>query len=145
MILDLRKIKRSGKDTQDFFFLYSPEDFSVDIPNTTLKLPVEVSGSVTITDNHSAYLDGEIKFSLVGECSRCLDSVEQSFITEFSEDAGTGEGSYPVINDTINLVRLVEDCILSEIPINLLCKEDCKGLCSYCGANLNDGECKCKK
>lgn len=146
MILDLRKIKRSGKDTEDFFFEYVPENFEVDIPSANLVLPVKVNGTITLTGNHTAYLEGEVSFGIEGECTRCLDMVKQEFVAFFDETAGEdAEDSYPVINDTINLTKLVEDCISAEIPITLLCKEDCKGLCVGCGANLNKQDCKCKK
>ena len=32
-----------------------------------------------------------------------------------------------------------------EFPIRFLCKDDCLGLCSKCGKNLNEGECSCEK
>ena len=32
-----------------------------------------------------------------------------------------------------------------EFPVRFLCKDDCKGLCSKCGQNLNRGECSCNK
>ena len=30
-----------------------------------------------------------------------------------------------------------------ELPFRLLCREDCKGLCPVCGANLNEMTCNC--
>ena len=41
--------------------------------------------------------------------------------------------------------RLVCDEILIQWPLKVLCKEDCKGICSKCGQNLNHGECDCEK
>jgi uncharacterized protein len=29
------------------------------------------------------------------------------------------------------------------LPVRFLCKEDCKGVCTKCGKNLNEGECEC--
>jgi len=43
----------------------------------------------------------------------------------------------------------IDELILSEMllvwPSKVLCKEDCKGICSVCGCNLNDGECGCDR
>jgi uncharacterized protein len=39
---------------------------------------------------------------------------------------------------------LVYDEVLTEWPLKVLCKEDCKGICSQCGANLNHETCSCK-
>ena len=44
----------------------------------------------------------------------------------------------------IDLKKIVDDVIIMNTPIVFLCKEDCKGLCPNCGANLNDGGCKCE-
>ena len=47
-------------------------------------------------------------------------------------------------NDKIDLSNDVRDYSLLAIPMKKLCSEDCKGLCSKCGKNLNDGPCNCK-
>ena len=42
---------------------------------------------------------------------------------------------------------LLEDAlreqVLLALPLKVICREDCKGLCPHCGANLNDGQCSC--
>jgi uncharacterized protein len=38
---------------------------------------------------------------------------------------------------------LVRDALLLELPLAPLCREDCRGLCAHCGADLNDGPCDC--
>jgi len=101
---------------------------------------------------------GDVTFSLILECSRCLTEFRKEFTEkldvfflpgfseakekELSEDevrtlfyGGKGVDLFPVIRDTI----------LLSIPMKPLCREDCKGLCPKCGKNLNDGPCGCKK
>jgi len=34
--------------------------------------------------------------------------------------------------------------LLLALPMGLVCREDCKGLCSSCGQPLNEGACDCK-
>ena len=41
--------------------------------------------------------------------------------------------------------RLVYDEILIGFPMKVLCREDCRGICAVCGANLNEGECGCDR
>ena len=52
--------------------------------------------------------------------------------------------SYVVVkNGLLDIDReLVEDLLL-EFPMKLLCKNDCKGICSKCGKNLNNNSCEC--
>ncbi len=145
MIIDLKKLRQSGKEECGFHFEYEPERELIDIPQAKLVLPVTVTGTITLTDAHSAYIEGEVLFSVSGECTRCLAYTERLFAEEFSEHVSQGdEESYPVVNDKVDLSLIVDDIIAINQPMNFLCKEDCKGICSGCGANLNYEECKCK-
>lgn len=100
-----------------------------------------------------------VKFHATSEarllCDRCLEDARKTI-----------EGSFEIIYTDLKSkredynsdteVRLIEtqkaneivldkdvtDTLLLEIPIKILCKEDCKGLCADCGANLNDALCE---
>jgi uncharacterized protein len=145
MILDLKKLKRSGKDQSDFFFEYTPESEIISLPSAEFKEAVKINGTVYLTGEHSAVVEGEVNFILSGECTRCLESAEKEFVAEFSESVGAGdEDGYPVKNDTVDLRKIVDDLIMMNMPVGFLCKEDCKGICAGCGTNLNQSECKCK-
>ena len=145
MILDLRKLKRSGKDQSDFFFLYQPHAELVDIPLAKIDGEVSVNGTVTLTGEHSCFVEGEISFTITGECTRCLKDTSNKYFAEFRESLEENNpDGYSVKNDTVDLTVIVDDYIAMNIPVSFLCDEDCKGLCAGCGTNLNDGECKCK-
>ena len=45
----------------------------------------------------------------------------------------------------LDVDKLVFSEILLSMPRKNLCKEDCKGLCLVCGANLNIAECGCDR
>ena len=45
--------------------------------------------------------------------------------------------------DFVDISSVIHDLILLEIPIKKLCSNNCKGLCSNCGINLNEFKCKC--
>ena len=64
MKLDLRKLKRSGKDQSDFFFEYVPEGELIEIPQAKLVEPVKVNGSVSLTGEHSCFVEGEVVFGI---------------------------------------------------------------------------------
>ncbi len=146
MILDLKKLKRSGKEHQEFFFNYQPERELIDIPSVEFEGDIKINGSVYLTGEHSAVIEGEVCFALVGECTRCLSRTRQEYVIELSESASGDviDDGYPVKNDTVDLSKIVDDLVMMNIPTNFLCSEDCKGICAGCGTNLNEGECKCK-
>ena len=145
MIIDLKKLKRSGKDQSDFFFEYFPESEIITIPSVEFEGAVKINGTVFLTGDHSAVVEGEVDFTLKGECTRCLELTSKQFIVEFTESVDADdEDGYPVKNDTVDLTRIIDDLVMMNMPVSFLCREDCKGLCSGCGTNLNQDECKCK-
>lgn len=88
-------------------------------------------------------------------CSRCLDEVDWEFTLDIQRKADMKQSAEDRIKnlDESNYItgmdldtdRLVCDEILIQWPLKVLCKEDCKGICSQCGQNLNHGECDCEK
>ncbi len=50
-----------------------------------------------------------------------------------------------VSEDTIDLSDVIVEQLQLQIPFQPLCKEDCKGMCAQCGADLNRGRCACAK
>ncbi len=145
MILDLRDIKKRGKDSIDFFFEYAPEKEFSDATFLEVAFPILVEGTVTLSGEHDAFVECDVTFKVKGSCTRCLAETEREYEAEIRELCEeNGEDGYPVIHDRIDLSKMVDDAVLMNLPVSFLCKEDCLGLCNKCGANLNDGECKCK-
>ena len=71
-------------------------------------------------------------------CSRCVGDVEQEFDHEFWFDLPfTRQMEFIEVDDEIR-----QEIILN-LPLRILCREDCKGICKDCGVNLNLEECHC--
>lgn len=72
-------------------------------------------------------------------CSRCLNNVEEEWSGDFLLDF--------LVDAQMEFVELDEDVrqeAILNLPQRVLCKQDCKGICSGCGADLNNEKCKCK-
>jgi uncharacterized protein len=92
------------------------------------------------------------------ECVRCLKGYERNIETTlevFAERHGAGRrrdedelerGDYMKFHDgrRLDLTDEARESLLLEIPIAPVCREDCRGLCPRCGADLNDGPCACQ-
>ncbi|MBQ0027376.1 MAG: DUF177 domain-containing protein [Lachnospiraceae bacterium] len=85
-------------------------------------------------------------------CDRCLKPVEHSIdvnadIVVFSPDYTGEEEEACEFMDGYKLD--MDEFILSEMlldwPSKILCREDCKGICTVCGKDLNNGECGCDR
>jgi uncharacterized protein len=48
-------------------------------------------------------------------------------------------------DDKLDIDELLETNFILDMDSRYLCKEDCKGLCSRCGADLNEGSCSCTR
>ncbi|HEY3310393.1 MAG TPA: DUF177 domain-containing protein [Anaerolineales bacterium] len=81
------------------------------------------------------------------ECVRCLTEYAQPLLWDFTElyafkEENMTESGLLVPDDAqIDLADLVREFAILEIPIKPLCREDCKGLCTQCGQNLNEKDC----
>jgi len=81
---------------------------------------------------------------LRGPCQRCLAPARIPVRAEGRETALRGQseghedaGEAYVDGYRLDLEALVRDLIASALPAKLLCREDCRGLCPVCGADLN--------
>lgn len=99
---------------------------------------------------------GKLKGSLLVNCDRCLKEFGQIldidieemyyFEEDLLENKEVNEDEvFKVINNKIDLEPTIRQNFVLNIPIKLLCKEVCKGLCFMCGKDLNEGSCDCKK
>lgn len=85
-------------------------------------------------------------FSMNHVCDRCLREFvrEYSFDQEHTLVSSSGRDDYVVCPDfVLDMDELALSDLLLELPTKILCREDCRGLCFKCGADLNEGECSC--
>jgi len=80
--------------------------------------------------------------TLVGACMRCLkDAAPQVEVDarEVDRPGGGEELSSPYLQDeTLDLTGWARDAFALALPTQVLCREDCAGLCPVCAADLND-------
>jgi uncharacterized protein len=67
--------------------------------------------------------------------------TEKSELELFEEDMSVDF----IMGGEIDLDEAVREQIYFSLPMKSLCREDCSGLCTFCGANLNKEECKCRR
>lgn len=107
-------------------------------------------GSIQFTRTaHGILAQGRLQAQMLAECVRCLDEAVVPVGVDLSEHfvyppATAADGERSVGDDGfINLTPILrEDAILS-IPMHVLCKTGCLGLCSQCGQNRNEAQCEC--
>lgn len=153
------EVETLKEKAQTFEQTYQPEEVSLDDELARLASEVKVSGSARLK-REEVRLRGEIKADLEVLCDRCLAPTRMPLEVEF--DTGfVPQEAEAVKTDNVELLaedlviaayegdavdvdELVREQILLALPSRHLCREDCKGLCQKCGANLNAGTCSCE-
>ncbi|MBP9663741.1 MAG: DUF177 domain-containing protein [Pyrinomonadaceae bacterium] len=123
-----------------------------------LTAPAVFSGEI-FRDDTRTYLGGMITATVEADCTRCLEPVIRAFEIPFrdvfvdaSMEATKSEAEIDeadldeslVIGGRVDLAEVVREQILLALPEQILCKEDCGGLCPICGGNRNLIDCSCE-
>ena len=113
---------------------------------------VQVAGRLSTAGSDRFYFSGRIQGEVTTECRRCLTDVTAPIDEEvqliFAED-GDDEADDPDIfridarAHDLDLRPAIREQWLLAVPAFTECREDCKGLCPTCGADLNAGACAC--
>ncbi len=103
-------------------------------------------------ENKRLLIKGETDVTIAIPCDRCLREVpvgihlvfDKKFpLKETEETREEREEADYMKGFHLDVDRLVYDEILVNWPMKVLCKEDCKGICRKCGADLNSQDCSC--
>ncbi|MBN2483406.1 MAG: DUF177 domain-containing protein [Candidatus Omnitrophica bacterium] len=86
------------------------------------------------------YVQTEVISKRIIVCSRCMDKVKQTVRQNFHFHFDRSG-----LRDTLEMDNAIREEILLHFPMKVLCKTDCKGLCTVCGSNLNHSRCDCQK
>ena len=162
MFLDIKDLELRPLDFEEEF---APG--AIDLGDETRqRTPLKASGRAELVEEHHGKhkiikdirLRGRLLADLELQCARCLDPVPQRVNREFEllyrplgADAGRDELSVTDAEAEIGYYQgegiLLEDVlreqVLLALPLKVTCREDCKGLCSQCGKNLNQEQCSC--
>jgi uncharacterized protein len=124
---------------------------------TTLR---QIVGRVRFTRTASGVL-GDVEAHGVVEmpCMRCLNPSTQTIAVQFRDEfhskieVNTGlplpqpqeeDPFYITENHLVDLEEVIREYALLELPMQPLCRPDCKGICPTCGADRNIEECRCQ-
>ncbi len=113
--------------------------------------PPKITGKIVNLDGNTLKFTGSAELVMRMPCSRCMEDVDvpvklefsQTFVPEESGDSDRDEDAETFAEYRLDLTDFVMGEIRLGIPMKVLCREDCKGLCPKCGRNLNEGPCGC--
>ncbi|MDP4109420.1 MAG: DUF177 domain-containing protein [Bacillota bacterium] len=113
--------------------------------------PVHVSGKVF---DHAEIMEAEllIDTEVKTSCARCAKEIQfphslklNYLVSEDEHSDAAEENILCAENGELDIDEAVKSALLLSMDMVYLCRDDCKGLCPGCGADLNEGPCSCKK
>lgn len=134
MKVQVRRISNDGMDLNEFFPVDLIELTQKDV--LTFISPLEISAKVTRGDDE-VFAKITAKSCYDSFCDRCLEAVTQDWSAEFTLTFDAKE-----CNEFIEMDEDIRQELILNLPVRILCRADCKGLCVDCGVNLNAQECK---
>ncbi len=138
------------------YFLNQPigfsRDFNIEYEEIFIEPDLNVKqmvSAVRLSRTHEGLLlESHLEGQIEAICGRCLTlfytrvetKIEELYVfsqrTQEDTDLIVPEDGY------IDLGEIFREYLILEIPINAICKPDCKGLCDQCGQNLNEKSCE---
>jgi len=159
MIIDLKTISHGSRD---FDFSLEPdwwqgyeEDDQVFGPVGSLRVHISISSA-----GSKYVVDGSLYGKIRVRCDRCLGLYNRdlefdfrSFLSRspYSQDQSEVKLSAEDMSisftegDEIDLNDIIREQIYLSLPMKLICKDKCSGLCPVCGTNLNKNKCECQQ
>jgi uncharacterized protein len=143
LVLDTHELgRRAGAMKVVQRSVEAPADLGIAVigvpPGSPVELDLRLESVV-----EGVLVSGVATVELRGECVRCLTEVSDSLEIDVQElfvypesEAGEDEASR-MEGDLIDLEPLLRDGVVLDLPFQPLCREDCLGLCTECGADLN--------
>lgn len=132
------------------------ESFDISLKPEDLKDFLDVKegqGVIKLTRVDEGILaEFEVELTVNLECDRCLSEFSYKSKLKFKRIYSLS----PVVEENsdllpvskafmINIIEPIREEALLSVPVKKLCREQCAGICSHCGVNLNTEKCRCGK
>ena len=143
MFIELEPIFNNVGSSKKFSYSFVPD--GIDFTDS-----VSVEGEV-VNNTDIVSVKAVAKYVLKTNCDRCGAPVERKtevpiehiLISRLNDE---DNDEFILVEDMkLDLDSLVREDMILALPAKILCRDDCKGLCQYCGKNLNLGSWSCKK
>ncbi|MEN2744759.1 YceD family protein [Sinomonas halotolerans] len=148
MMFDVKDLGRSPGTMRTLTeHVPAPGDLGVALIGVKEGSPVDLD--LKFESVHEGILvSGAAHVTVTGECGRCLDPIEYGLDAGVQElfffeghapsDGEDDEEQRRVEHDSIDLEPVLRDAVVTLLPFQPVCREDCEGLCSECGVRLAD-------
>lgn len=142
MQIDVRALKRQPSGSR-VSFRFDDESLP-SLADIVLARPLEVHGDVTNL-GEELLVHGWVTAEREAPCDRCLTATIQPIEASFEQLFGavTDDDHIRFDGSTIDLDTVLDESVRLALPAQVLCREECQGICPTCGHDMNLGPCAC--
>lgn len=144
MIIDISSTEKSIGESFEISFLEAFEPFDYNGVHYVFAKSVTLKGTYFVKQD-AIMIVAEISADLLTPCMRCLVDANVKVDVSMTEtySRNSAEGIYAIAGHKLSLDKAIVDNIVLNMPMHVVCKETCKGLCLHCGIDLNKKNCTC--
>jgi len=141
LVFDVRRLgRRPGSMSRISRSVPAPADLGLDVIGVPEGADLELDLRLE-TVHDGVLVSATARAPVVGECVRCLEPISEGLEVAFAElFVFPGRDGDPethwLQDDLVDLEPVLRDAVVLTLPLRPLCREDCPGLCSQCGARL---------
>lgn len=151
MLIDISGILLSDGESGYYDIKLDSLEFELG-PGRRLESGISINLHIYNEDGY-IHVKGHTEATLLAPCDRCLVETKVIVPVDLDEEykirgrlIDLDDDAAPYFTgESLDAEKLLHDSVLSSMPVKVLCKEDCKGLCPICGQNLNERDCGCDR
>ena len=155
MLVNLSEVMNRKEEVQEIEATIDFQEFEMNGERYPVVSKTPLHLALSSSPAKKLFIKADGKLTLAAPCDRCLKEVLIPFSihvdgevdlskTEEERAEDLDEACY-IAGADLDTDRLVYEEILLDFPMKVLCREDCRGICKVCGADLNLGECGCDR
>lgn len=152
MIIDISDILHSANKEKTVETGIESEMFSSKLGDFPITQKTPISLRIANRENRQLLISGTVEIKADIPCARCLKAVPTELRFDIDKTLALKDGAAVdeemeetdyLTGAELDVERLVYAGILVNWPMKVLCRDDCKGICSVCGTDLNSKDCDC--
>lgn len=152
MLINLTDVFTSEGKERVESLLYEPESFSYGSAQYKIHEKSPLTLHFSNIGKERVLMEAEMRMVLDIPCDRCLKIVKEPVEIHVAQELFSPEAAGQREDQDeqefmhgyeLDAEEFVNGEIIINIPVKVLCRPDCKGICKQCGHDLNEGECGC--
>ena len=143
-MFDVSDILKHDTEVLNKEILLDIDKIEYDYNEITFKSPLIFKGNFH-NINKILTVEGKVDICFDVNCYLCNEIFEYSQTIDIKEvfRQSPEDDEYEILSGKIDLNKAIIDNIILQLPTQLVCKQECKGICQVCGKNKNIEKCDC--